>query len=63
LHLPPNVVPVAYLCLGHVDAFPVEPELQSAGWLPRLPLADVVHIDTWEGERGADWDELSRVLR
>ena len=37
LALPPNVVPAAYLCLGYVDAFPPQPELQTAGWLPRLP--------------------------
>src|SRR5438105_4461891 len=32
LGLPPNVVPVAYLCLGYVEAFPPQPELQTAGW-------------------------------
>lgn len=49
LHLPPSVVPVAYLCLGHVDEFPAEPELQSAGWLPRLPLEQVLRFETWDG--------------
>jgi 5,6-dimethylbenzimidazole synthase len=49
LGLPPSVVPVAYLCLGYVDEFPARPELQTAGWLPRLPLADVLHYDTWRG--------------
>jgi 5,6-dimethylbenzimidazole synthase len=48
LHLPERVVPVAYLCLGHVDDFPAEPELQTAGWLPRLPLEDVLRFDTWD---------------
>ncbi|HMF16958.1 MAG TPA: 5,6-dimethylbenzimidazole synthase [Gemmataceae bacterium] len=50
LHLPQRVVPVAYLCLGHVDDFPLEPELQTAGWLPRLPLEDVLRFDTWDGK-------------
>src|SRR5713101_6832543 len=48
LHLPSGVLPVAYLCLGHVDDFPREPELQSAGWLPRLPLEEVLRFDTWD---------------
>jgi 5,6-dimethylbenzimidazole synthase len=54
LHLPRRVVPVAYLCLGHVDDFPPEPELQTAGWLPRLPLEDVLRFDTWDGKNPAN---------
>jgi 5,6-dimethylbenzimidazole synthase len=50
LHLPEGVVPVAYLCLGHVDGFPAEPELQTAGWLPRLPLEQVLRLETWNGK-------------
>ena len=47
LKLPGGVEPVAYLCAGYVSNFPPEPELQTAGWLPRMPLADVVHLDDW----------------
>ena len=47
LALPESVVPVAYLCVGYVDAFPEEPELQRAGWRRRLPLAELVHLDRW----------------
>jgi 5,6-dimethylbenzimidazole synthase len=49
LALPPSVVPIAYLCVGYADEFPPEPELQTAGWLPRLPLADVLRYETWDG--------------
>lgn len=49
LSLPASVVPVAYLCLGYVDEFPAEPELQTAGWLPRVPLQDVLHGNGWLG--------------
>lgn len=45
LGMPKNVVPVAYLCLGHVSHFFDKPELQSAGWRPRLPLGDVVNFE------------------
>ena len=50
LHLPAQVVPVAYLCLGQVEEFPNEPELQTAGWLPRLPLEEVMRFETWDGK-------------
>ena len=42
LDIPEHVVPVAYLCLGHVSNFAEKPDLESAGWLPRLGLKDVV---------------------
>jgi 5,6-dimethylbenzimidazole synthase len=47
LGIPDHVVPVAYLCVGFVDSFPERPMLESAGWLPRLPLSDVVFTDRW----------------
>jgi 5,6-dimethylbenzimidazole synthase len=49
LGLPEHVVPVAYLCVGYTEEFPPEPELQTAGWLPRLALAEVLRYETWAG--------------
>jgi 5,6-dimethylbenzimidazole synthase len=49
LCLPGHVVPIAYLCVGYAEEFLPEPELQTAGWLPRLALADVLRYETWEG--------------
>ena len=60
LGLPAHVIPVAYLCVGYTDEFPREPELQSAGWLPRLPLADVLRFETWDGHHNPDEQELRR---
>jgi 5,6-dimethylbenzimidazole synthase len=51
LGLPESVVPVAYLCLGKVSHFFAQPELETKGWRRRLPLADLVTLDRWEGER------------
>lgn len=51
LGLPERVVPVAYLCLGRVSHFFAQPELETKGWRRRLPLADLVTLDCWEGER------------
>ena len=42
LHIPQHVIPVAYLCVGYVREFPPEPTLQTVGWLPRLPLEQIV---------------------
>jgi len=47
LKLPEHVVPVAYLCLGHVEDFSPKPDLEMAGWLPRLELKDVIFYEKW----------------
>lgn len=52
LNLPDGVVPVALLCLGHVDALHDQPELQARGWASRLPLQDLIFEETW-GRRAA----------
>jgi 5,6-dimethylbenzimidazole synthase len=62
LGLPPHVVPVAYLCLGYVDEFPAQPELQTAGWLPRLALTEVLRFETWAGSDPDAWTALSRAV-
>ena len=49
LGIPRPVVPVAYLCLGRVTHFQARPELESAGWRPRLPLDELIHADRWGG--------------
>ena len=45
LNLPDYVTPVAYLCLGYVEKFAEKPDLEQAGWLPRLNLKDVVYYE------------------
>jgi len=47
LDIPARVVPVAYVCLGYVSHFFDKPELQSAGWRPRLPLGDLINFDSF----------------
>lgn len=49
LRLPDHVVPVAYLCLGHVDRLWQSPELEAKGWRSRLDLDDLIHDDLWNG--------------
>ncbi len=63
LHIPPHIIPVAYLCLGYVAAFEREPELQRKGWARRTPLADLVYYEGWGQRTHQHWPELSSMLR
>ena len=47
LLLPENVVPIAYLCLGYTDVFADEPELKTSGWLPEIPLNELIFYEQW----------------
>jgi 5,6-dimethylbenzimidazole synthase len=47
LSIPPHVIPVAYLCVGYVSEFASRPELESAGWLRRLPLEELIFYEEW----------------
>jgi len=51
LGLPDDIVPIAYLCIGHVTHFKEKPELEEKGWLPRMPLEELVHYDTWGNKK------------
>jgi 5,6-dimethylbenzimidazole synthase len=53
LKIPLHVTPVAYLCLGYVDAFSTEPDLERAGWEKRTPLQSVLSLDQYDSK----WDE------
>ena len=48
LQIPENIVPVAYLCLGYVDHFAAEPDLERAGWERRIPLDQVLAFERYE---------------
>lgn len=50
LRIPSHVLVVAYLCLGYVSEFLPRPQLEIAGWLPRLPLNELIFDDHW-GEK------------
>ena len=49
LGIPPHMVMVAYLCLGYVDGFEPRPELERVGWEQRVPLAEVVRLEHYDG--------------
>lgn len=54
LGIPPDIQPIAYLCLGYVSHFLEKPELEAAGWLPRMPLDSVVWFDRWQRRSGSE---------
>src|SRR3984885_8931840 len=47
LRIPAHIVPVAYLCLGYVESFGNEPELERVGWQRRSSLESVVFEETY----------------
>jgi 5,6-dimethylbenzimidazole synthase len=53
LRIPEHITPIAYLCLGYVDAFSTEPELERCGWEKRTPLKSVLAFDQYD----SDWDD------
>lgn len=53
LKIPGHITPVAYLCLGYVEAFAGEPDLERAGWEKRTPLKSVLSFDRYD----SSWDE------
>jgi nicotinate-nucleotide--dimethylbenzimidazole phosphoribosyltransferase len=63
LNLPAHIIPVAYLCVGYVDAFDDEPELQRAGWASRYPLSDLVYYERWGQRQHPQWQALVQVLQ
>ena len=63
LALPEHVVPVAYLCLGYVNEFEQKPDLETAGWLPRLDLKDVVYFEKWSSIENKNWNNIQKIIK
>jgi len=64
LGLPEHIIPVAYLCLGHVSEFAERPDLETAKWLPRLELKDVVYFESWgQTEPRPNWEQIHKLVR
>ncbi|MBV9379990.1 MAG: nicotinate-nucleotide--dimethylbenzimidazole phosphoribosyltransferase [Streptosporangiaceae bacterium] len=57
LGLPPHLEVIAYLCVGYVSEFAAEPELASAGWANRRPVAWAVHHGSF-GSRGFSGEDV-----
>ena len=62
LGIPQHIVPIAYLCIGYVSHFKDKPELEQAGWLPRLPVTDLLYYDQWGTADPAQNESLTAKL-
>ncbi|MFT6914057.1 MAG: 5,6-dimethylbenzimidazole synthase [Motiliproteus sp.] len=58
LGIPENIVPIAYLCVGYVSHFNRQPELETAKWLPRLPLQELVSFEQWNNPKSGIEESL-----
>jgi len=64
LDLPDHIIPVAYLCLGHVEEFAEKPDLEDVKWLPRLELKDVVYFERWgQTKNTPNWSQIYELIR
>jgi len=63
LSLPEHIIPIAYLCLGHVSEFAEKPDLENAKWLARLELKDVIYFEKWGQVSNTDWEEMDGLIR
>ncbi len=62
LGIPKGITPIAYLCVGYVSHFFAKPELEAAGWLPRLPIEELVFFDQW-GRRDDEAPLVRQLMR
>ncbi|HEY6330326.1 MAG TPA: 5,6-dimethylbenzimidazole synthase [Blastocatellia bacterium] len=62
LEIPEHIVPVAYLCLGHVSEFGDLPELEIKGWEDRASLSELVHFDSYKNSDQARARQLLRSV-
>ena len=62
LGIPKGITPIAYLCVGYVSHFHDKPELETAGWLPRLPMKDLVYFEQW-GQRDDQQPLIAHLQR
>ena len=63
LGIPERIVPIAYLCVGYVTHLHEKPELETAGWLPRMPLDELIHCDRWGEKENTDLAALKATVR
>jgi len=61
--IPPNIVPVAYLCIGYAKSLPRRPVLQTAGWAPRIPPRRLLHFESWRDEGAAANSTVAQMVR
>jgi len=59
--IPEAILPVAYLCIGYVEAFPPRPMLEQVGWAKRLSPRALLRFDSWDNASDES-EELARLV-
>ena len=57
-----GVILKLYGHFGYVSHFHAKPELETAGWLPRLPMKDLVYFEQW-GQRDDQQPLIAHLQR
>ena len=47
LKIPKHIKPIAYLCLGYVSEFAIQPDLEKSKWLKRMDLDELIYVEKW----------------
>jgi 5,6-dimethylbenzimidazole synthase len=64
LEMPSHTKPIAYLCLGYVAEFSDKPDLERAGWLPRMTLSEVICYEKWGAQAAPEsWINFQRNVK
>ncbi|MBF6569415.1 MAG: uroporphyrinogen-III C-methyltransferase [Candidatus Binataceae bacterium] len=58
LGIPSDIAIVGYLCVGFPQEFPKRPMLETSGWLPRVPLTELVFGNRWNEPPPPELSEL-----
>jgi len=45
-----------------VEEFAAKPDLESAGWLPRLRLDEVVDYEKWDHKDDPEWKRIRELV-
>lgn len=54
LEMPAGSLPIAVLCLGHVEAFYPGPMLELTGWAKVRPLSELMYLNRWNNDDDED---------
>ena len=51
------------IIMKYVNEFVDKPDLETAKWLPRLDLKDVVYYEKWKDKGNLGWKEIQNMIQ
>lgn len=61
LGMPEGSLPIAILCIGHVEAFYPAPMLEITGWTKARPLHELLFLDRWNNGAAQNLTTISAL--